>query len=299
MEAATVARQAPPEPAPSHDGAAEATRSTEELFQWSTYVHVGPGSAECEHAIDGQCKERVRLASDGSVIGHFHAWLCMPNTFQQRDVQEKAAAAKARKRRSLQDPESDARAVLEEQVEAWGLTDETYAELVKMIAQRRTEGGYREITNELNDSDQFEHYAADLEEFQRLAALPEDDRDPDEWKRLEKDVDAYRVAFETKATEHFESEKARLERMPKADVLDIERKYQVDSLSGEQYLHTYYTWVYYTGARKPVLDDYPTERVFAKPEALRDAAPEVITGLRAAYRNLERRMLGRSDAAGN
>lgn len=299
MEAATVAKQAPAEPTPAHDGAAEATRSTEELFQWSTYVHVGPGATECEHGIDGACTEKVRLAPDGRVVGHFHAWLCMPNAFQQRDIQDKAAAAKARKRRALQDPDSDAHAALEENVEAWGLTDQTFDELVKLIAHRRTENEYRNITNELNERDDFEHYGADLEEFQRLAKLPEEERDPEEWARLERDVEAYRKAFEAKATETFEAEKVNLARMPRDEVLDIERKFQIDSIAGEYFLHTYYTWSYYTGARKPVLDEYPTERVFAKPESLRDAPPEVVRGLRTSYRDLEGRMLVRSDAAGN
>jgi hypothetical protein len=299
MEAATVAKQAPAEPAPTHDGAAEATRSTEELFQWSTYVHVGPGATECEHAIDGECAERIRIVGDGSIVGHFHAWLCLPNAFQQRDITDRAQAAKARKRRALQDPESDAHLVLEEHIEAWGLTDETFTALVQQVAQRRVEMEFGEITEELNDSEAFEHYGADLEEFRRLADLPEAERDGEDWERLEKEIEGYRLEFDKRAKERFESEKYRLEQMPRADVLDIERRHRVDTVTGEQFLHTYYTWAYYTCVRKPVLDEYPSERVFPKPEALRDAAPEIIVGLRTAYRALESRLLMRSDAAGN
>lgn len=286
---ATVAKLAPPEPEQGHDGEAEATRSTEELFQWSTHVHVGDGAQECEHGEDGQCSEHR----------HFHCWLCLPNTFQARDIQDKARAAKARKRRSLQDPESDAHVVLEEQIEAWGLTDQTFTALCGMIADRAVQQQYGEIADDLQSSERFEHYATDIEEFQRMAALPEPDRDSDDWKRLEEDTKVYRDEFEKRAKARNERELSILRSEGREKVLDRERQFQIDQISTEMFLHVYYTWAYYTCARVPSQDTYPTQRIFDKPEALRDAAPEVIQALRDAYRSLEGRMIVRGDAAGN
>src|SRR6059058_472198 len=105
MEMSTVDKPvAEAEPAAEFDGQAEATRSTSELFRWSDYVHVGTDADTCEHAEDGMCADPQ----------HFHAWVCLPNTFQIRDIADKARAAKARKVRALRDPESDSYAVLEE-----------------------------------------------------------------------------------------------------------------------------------------------------------------------------------------
>lgn len=295
MEASTVARQAPPEPDESHDGDAEATRTTEELFQWSMFVHVGDGADDCEHAIDGKC----------DVKGHFHCWLCLPNTFQARDIQDKARAAKARKRRSLQadgsggkEP-SDSYLVLEEQIEAWESNEVTFDALVRVIANRNVQAQLGEIAEELQDSDQFEHYGPDLEEWRRLEKLSEEDRDPEEWKRLEDDMKTYREEFDKRAKARFEREQTILKAESHENVLKLERTYQIDAATQEQFLHTYYTWAYYTGARVPTEDGYPTERIFSKPEDLRNAAPEVVASLRAAYRSLESRMLVRGDAAGN
>lgn len=295
MEASTVARKAPPEPEPSHDGAAEATKSTEELFQWSTNVHVGIGALDCEHGLDGACDTKE----------HFHAWLCLPNTFQARDIQDKAAAAKARKRRALQQNGKDGREptdsalVLEEQIEAWTLTPETYEALISQVADRRVKAEYAEIAQELQDSDQFENYGTDVEEFRRVAALPEEERDPEDWKRLEADVEEYRVEFEKRATARFESEQYRLRQLERSEVLEVERRNIVDTTSGETFLHVYYTWAYYTCARVPTLDGYPDQRAFTKPEDLKNAPPEVIVALRTAYRRLESKLLVRGDATGN
>lgn len=299
MEAATVARQAPPDPAPVHDGEAEATRTTEELFQWSAYVHAGAGAEECEHAEDGQCQDAWPRGK------HFHCWVTLPNTFQARDITEKALAAKARRRRTLtQDGSdggepSDAYLTLAEGLEAWTLNDKTWDALLSRIADRRVQAEQPEITRRLLDDDRFEHYPADLEEYRRQGTLPEEERDQETWERLTRDMDDFRKAFEESCTSMFDRERDVLKGTPRHEVLDIERRYMVDQSAIEQFNHTYYTWAYYVCALKPVGDGYPTERIFSKPEELRGCPPEAFARLRDAYRSLENRFFGRGDVAGN
>jgi hypothetical protein len=286
----------PPKAEPTHDGDAEATRPTSHLFQWSTFVNVGPGAEKCEHARDGACEDAE----------HFHCWLCLPNVFQNRDIRDKALAAKARKRRALMldgsvagtEP-SDASLILEEQIDAWTLTDETYGVLIERIAQRNVERGYSDIVEELNKTERYEHRGQDLEEWRRQSALAEEQR-TEEYARLEKDMEDYREEFEVLCLARHEREVTVLRHEPRDAVLEIERRFQIDGLSSESFTHIYYTWAYYTCARVPDADDpFPTKRVFATPEALKGSPPEVIEALADNFRSLETRTKGRGEAAGN
>lgn len=290
MEAAVAVakpRQAPPEPEPSHDGAAEATRSGEELFQWSGYVHVGPGAAECEHAIDGACTDRR----------HFHAWVCLPNQFQIRDITDKARAAKARKVRALRDPESDSFAVLEAELE----TDqrEHFEELKRGVAEQEVQDRIVDIVREVDDDERFENHAQDAEELQRLQGVKEDERDAEEYSRLQAEALAYSQALQDAVKQATDAEVIRLNNTPPDEVVEMERRRRIENLATELYLHTYYTWTMYVCARKPSLEGFSTARVFKAPEELKNAAPEVVIALRAKIRDLEHRTAVRGDAAGN
>ena len=234
------------------DGQAEATRSTAGLFQWSDYVHVGRGAEDCEHGQDGLCKDPE----------HFHAWVCLPNTFQIRDITDKARASKARKVRSLRDTDSDAHEVIE-------------------------------------GDERFEHHDQDREELQRLLALPEDEQDKTEVERLQADMLAYSEAMQTVIDRENEAEEKRLRAMPADDVVELERRARVEEIGVEAYLHTYYTWCIYVGTREPHTEQFSSRRKFAEPAALHDAAPEIVVALREKIRDLEQRTIARSNAAGN
>lgn len=297
MEASTVADSTKNgKPDEGYDGKAEATRTTSELFQWSTFVHVGDGAEECEHRLDGECQAEE----------HFHCWLCLPNLFQQRDLNDKARAAKARKRRTLMQsgadgaPASDAYLVLEEQLEGWALSDRAYETLVRLIAERNVLQQYREIMDELAELEQFENRGQDVEEYQRLLDVEEDERDGEAFDRLRADMEDYAHEFEERRKARVERELEALTNTPREDVIDIERQFQIGEISSEVYLHIYYTWAYFTCARVPTLKGHANKRIFKSPDDLRDAPPEVLIALKDAYRSLETRMTaGRGDAAGN
>jgi len=289
MEAITVAESTNGDaPEATFDGEAEATRSTVELFQWSKYVHVGAGAAECEHAEDGECKDSQ----------HFHAWVCLPNVFQIRDIGEKARAAKARKKRALLDPESDSYAIMEDELADYARDDMTG--MIERIAQANISKRIGEIVRELQEDERFENQEQDAEELRRLTALPEDERgDKEEYDRLQAQVLAYGESFEKLVGEQQEREQESLRKQPAEQVIELERRRRIEETSAEMFWHTYYTWAMYVGARQPVKSGFAIRRKFPQAEDLRSAPPEVVTALREAIAELENATAVRSDAAGN
>lgn len=292
MEASVATPEAPAEPERSHDGAAEATRSTVELFQWSGYVHIGKGSEECEHRQDGQCEDK----------SHFHAWVCLPNPYQIRDVQEKARAARARRVRALRDPESDSGAILEAELD--DLRRDHMEELIEAIASRTVDRELVEIIREVEDRPEFENQAHDAEEFQRLSAIPEGERDEDErqdFERLQEQMLAYGNAMQEIIDRRRKGEADKLRQRSESDIISIEREEQIKQRGDEMFLHTYYTWVIYIGTRVPSAAGFPTQRVFKEPREQKEAPPEVVTALRDKVRELEQAtsVERRGDAAGN
>lgn len=292
-----AAPAAPPEAPPSHDGSAEATRSTAELFEWSGYVHVGGDAPECEERLTGACSNPK----------HFHAWVTMPNPYQIRDIVDKARAAKARKRRALRDAgdpakgrePSDSYMTLEDQLDSLR-EPEQYKQLITIIARRRIEMSLVEILDSMQKDERFEHHAQDSEEFQRLEALPEDERDKEEYERLQADMMAYGEEMQKVVDERIETEQAHLKNETPDQVIEYERLFRIEDIASEAYLHIYYTWAIFTGTRKPSTEGFPSERKFKDPEALRNAPPEVIVALREKLRSLEQRTTsGRGEAAGN
>jgi hypothetical protein len=297
MESSAVAMpEAPSEVSATYNGAAEATRSSGELFQWSRYVHVGTGATECEHSQDGKCDHKPAPLPGGGMEGHFHAWVCLPNTFQIRDIGDKARAAKARKSRALRDPESDSHAVLEEELAE--LARDGMDRLIEAAARAEVEKRLPEIIDGLKDDERFAHQEQDTEEFRRLEALPEADRDDEEFDRLKAQMLAYSERFDEIVGEQERREREALARTPE-QAIEIERRSRIDHISVEAYLHTYYTWAIYVGTRRPVTQGLPLARSFHGPEDLRLAPPEVVNVLREAMRELEEKTTVRGDAAGN
>jgi hypothetical protein len=290
MEAGVAtAPEAVQDPVPSHDGRAEATRSTEELFQYSGFVHRGAGADECPDKDTGACVDDE----------HFHAWVCLPNGYQIRDINDKARASRARKARALRDPASDSHVILEGELEE--LQREHYPELLQAIAQRHIDLELADIVNEVQDQDQFEHQAQDAEEFQRLQEVDEADRDPEEYERLQAQMLDYAESMSKIIEKRRTGDVEKLKTTPVDRVMSEEREWRIKNITNESYMHTYYTWVIYTCSRRPVAKGFPTQRVFAKPEDQSLAAPEVTRALREKIRDLENgtRAERRGDAAGN
>lgn len=281
MEASVVVAEAP---AVGFDGHAEATRPTSELFKWSEWVHIGVEPEGCDHATDGKCTNE----------DHFHAWVCVANSFQIRDIADKARAAKARKARALRDPATDSYEVLE--ADLYELQHDRYDQLVEGIARANVEKRLPEIVNDLREQERFEHQAQDAEEFNRLRELPEEERDAEEFERLQAQMTMYGEELQKVIDAQVEREQQVLRSRPPEEVVEVERRARIDAIATDTYLHTYYTWATYVGTR--IKRGSPV-RKFERPEDLRNAPPEVTLTLRDTLRSLEQRMMARSDAAGN
>jgi hypothetical protein len=227
-----------------------------------------------------------------------------------RDIADKARAARARKARALRDagdpkhPDpkrqepSDSYVILESELDVFRQPHE-FGELVQAIARRTIERSLMDILDDLHKDERFEHHAQDAEEFRRQQELPEDQRDPEEYARLQEDLLHYGNTMQEEIDKRIATEVAHLEAMTQDAVIDLERQFRIGDIGDEAYLHTYYTWAIYTGTRNPSTERFPSERKFPAPAALSTAPPEVVTALRQKIRTLEERTSGRGEAAGN
>jgi hypothetical protein len=271
--------------------AAEQTR--EEIFRWSDWVDIGVGAEECDHKRDGRCQDRQ----------HFHAWVRLPNPFQIRDITEKARAARARKVRELRDEESDARVVLEEQLDV--LVEADREIIVDEIVDKDFAENYAKAVREVDDLDDEEYvpkdedddipklYAGidqDREEYERQRQLPEEQRDSD-YERLEKRLGDYGAAIEDEMKRLSAPKRDGLMQRPFEDLVDIIRKDRMEMTATETYLHTFNTWQWYVCTFKPKGEHTPNERVWKDIAQMKFEAPgEVVNGLRLAFESLEQRM---------
>lgn len=295
METATL----PEEQGTADDGApveegAEATRSARHLFEYSLYVHAGEGAQECEHATDGKCQEE----------GHFHAWVCMPNSLQHRDILEKARAAKARRKRALRDaggdgrPASDAYVTLESDLDDT-LEDDTSAVIAEM-AGRNVRKRMAELIREVQEgNDKYETYYQDAEEWRRLMAMPEDERPTEELKTLDELMQSFENEVKASVERETEREREAMRKMTPEILREVVRTARIALDTGEAHLNTYYTWLGFIGTRKCATQQgVGTARYFKTLDDFRNASPEAVEEIDNALRELEGRM-NRGDASGN
>lgn len=296
METATL-----PEPGAldDDDGApveqeAEATRTSANLFSYSMYVHAGNGAESCEHATDGACR-------DGD---HFHAWVCLPNSIQHRDILEKARAAKARRKRALKDagdagrPASDAYVMLQADL------DETLEGDVEVVidelAGRNIRKRMAELIREIRDGDdKYETYYQDAEEWRRIMAMPEDQRPGAELEVLNQLMDDFEADVKALVDLETEREREAMRALSPESLREVVCKARIALDTGEAHLNTYYTWLGFIGTRVCApKQGVAAPRHFATLEDFRSASPEAIDAVDSALRDLEGR-LNRGDAAGN
>lgn len=279
-----VGEQAPEEGAPVEQGA-EATRTAANLFQYSQYVHAGTGATECEHKEDGKCSEE----------GHFHAWVCLPNSLQHADIQEKARAAKARRRRAMRDEATDAYITLEAELDDLMRGDREA--LLLMLFERESRQHLGEWVLELREEERFESYPQDAEEYRRQSEIPEDERDAEEWDQLDKAMTAFGDAIEARIEQEKEKELGAMRGMTEEQVRDLVRESRIEGESMEYYTHIYYIWLGFICTRVPP-GGMQSRRYFKTLEDFRNGPPEAIAGIDETLRQLESRTI-RGDAAGN
>lgn len=280
--------------APEQEVVAQAERSTEALFRWSIYVDVGEGADVCEKRLGG-CEDQK----------HFHAWVCLPNSFQIDDIREKSRAAKARKIKALKDAgdpatgrePSDSFVVLEGQLEEMAEGD--MKAVHPEIADRNVQRDFSLIVAELYERPEFEDYEQDLEELRRLGSVPDDERPEGVYEQLQESVLAFSAAFDLEIKERKAREIATLERLSDADVIDIVRKDRIKQAGEDAFIACYYLWMTFIGTRVPDASLFPQTRSFEKVQQLRGAAPQVALALRKAIRELEDAFNKKAGGSGN
>lgn len=259
------------------------------MFKWSAWLNVGTGAEECSTAV-------ALAAGDAEVPEcsnpeHFHAWIRLPNQFQQRDIREKGLASKARRMRQLKDPECDAYDVLEGELAI--LYDGPKTPLIDEILGREFAEDYPNAVGEVEDEERFEHIARDRERFVELHHAGPDDRNADEFGELERQVNAYTDAVQAKVREVQQPRRDALEDLPLAELVDMIRKSRIEEDAQDEFMHIYNTWEWFAGTYKvrPLgADGRPSERYFPTIDAMKATAPEVIEGLQQTFTDLERAM---------
>lgn len=266
---------------------AEATPSS--LFKYAIWVHVGPGAEDCSEVDEqaGTCH-----CPDS---GHFHAWCRIPNQFQERDIRERASAARARKMRQLRTDGSDSNVILEGALDALMAEPDGPARMSEELVGNDWAEDYltalrivRETEDEKDDSEEstklFEHIEDDQARYAQLQALPEDERPSDEFEELGQHLQAYEKA----AAEQFEAiRNPKLESylsMAETDLLDLVRRKRIERLGQDEFMHHFNAHEWLSCAYR----DRGGEPFFRDIEQLRGADSDVLAALAETFADLER-----------
>lgn len=270
---------------------AEAAPSS--LYEYAAWIHVGVGADGCEHAEDGLCEDP----------GHFHAWCRQPNDFQEREIGQRAMAAKARKIRQLRTNGSDANetleTLLEEFVQEADFKTRGAAELVGYDWAQDLLAATREVrdtddTSEGAEEDQklYAHIDDDQARSVKLSSQSPEERDEDEFQELQEHLAGYHnavgAALEAITSPKMESYAA----MDDTDLMDLLRRKRIEHQGHVEFNHWYAThkWLSCT---YNMVDGTP---VFADLADLTSAPDKVISALRETYGNLDHKA---QEALGN
>ena len=274
MEAATV--ETTPETSPA-EGATPA-----KMYNYSEYVHVGPGASECEHGTDGACQDPT----------HFHAWCRLPNQFERKSLQDKAAAMKARKLRALRDPESDSRLILDSELEATkvrGDKEPLIEEIVNQEFLRDQLDALKEVQEEA-DGD-YDTIDEDRERKRALEEMPEDDRPEEEFTYLVKRLAEHTEKVNATRDRIQLPRREAVEAKPIEELCDLVREQRMENIANQEHSQEYAKWQWYICTFQPKAPDkpgFPSERVWGSIDAFSHAAPEAIQAVTEVVGELEK-----------
>lgn len=252
--------------------------TADNLYRFSGYVHAGAGAAECEHGEDGHCQN----------TGHFHGWCRLPNQFERASLLEKSQAAKARKLRVLRDPESDARVILEGEIESLKLGDP--ANMIEEIVNEEFFANHMKATEEVAEEsreaaedvegavDEYLHIDDHKERLRALEEMEDADRSEEEYSSLRKliqehtdKVNAAREALEL-------PEKQALEGKTVDELADIVRGRRIEKTAFHEQNTAYGKWQWYVCTFKPrdPSAGFPNERVWGSIDDFTREAGEIV-----------------------
>lgn len=256
-------------------------REPEQLYKFSTWVHLGPGAEDCEDGAAGACENRL----------HFHSWCRLPNPIQQRDIREKAMAAKARRRRQLRDPQTDAYEVLEDDLNDLARMGEAareaiQAELLRPLWWEDYAEAIKDV-KEIEDDDgehPYEHADEDDARFKLLRAMDPSERSEDEFTELDRHLEEYTTLVQEKLEERQKPRREELEARDIASLIDELREDRIGRDSMATFMNSYSEWEWYICTYLAP----NARRRFASMDEVAAAAPEVLAALKETYDELER-----------
>lgn len=259
---------------------------TPPIFRFSGYVDL-PEEENCpaEWERRGSCKDQ----------DHFHAWVRLTNKFQHKEIREKALASKARRQRQLRDKDSDASAVLENELDVLRFTDPE--DLIEEVVARDAFKDQMEAVKDVEETEApdqpeeegaepvllYAHIDKDRERLRELEEMDDEQRPHDEYVELVKHVSAYLEAVEARVQELQAPQRSNLRDREIDDLIDIIRDDRVEQESTEEFLHTYNVYSVVFGT----LTSDKSGRKFGDRGALENQAPEVVDALMLAFARIE------------
>jgi hypothetical protein len=286
----TATAVAPSDLEPATPVADDAQKTPDQIFRYSTWVHVGPGSEDCEDL------DEAAGTVDCSNPLHFHAWCRLPNQFQHREIREKALAAKARKIRQLRDPETDASAILEEDLDGLARQgDDAKPVLVEELVGNEWWQDYMDAARDVQELEEgvdedddpirpFERVERDQARFDDLAAMPEDQRPNDEFDELGRHLTRYAGLVKERQDELVKPKREALMARDVNALIDMVRDQRIYAMATDEFMHVYSSWSWLVGT----LNQPGGEPVWPPDaKAFSTVAPEVIEAVRDAFNDLE------------
>lgn len=258
-------------------------QSHEAIFQHSQFLHIGPGAAVCEDV------DEAKFVSNCGDPLHFHAWIHTPNQFQHNSIRSKALAAKARKMRALRDTDSDSRTILDGELEQARYQNATEL-LIEEIVQKDGVRNYWQAMREVQEEEEFQHYEEDRDRLNALAAMPEEERDQEEYEKLGEHVRLYSERVKEAIASIQQPLRDSLADKTIDDLIEIVTEDRIQAEASAEFDDTYSLWEWYIGTlrlKKKESPGHPTERMFGDIEHLKQAPPEVISALAQAFTELD------------
>lgn len=263
------------------------------LFHYATWAHAGPGAEDCTE-VDEETGEN-RCADSG----HFHAYCRLPNQFQEREIREKAQASKARRLRQIRTEGTDANEILEQSLEDLRAEQDGIERIVNELVGYDWTGDYLtavRLTRDLDDDAEgaeegeklYRHVDEDRRRHAELQALPDEERNEDEFKELQ----SHLAAYETAVNEQYEAianpKRESFRAMAESDLVELLRRKRMQFAAQEEFMNSYnvHEWLSCT-YRQP--DGEPS---FADMEALQRASGVVLDKLSEIFADLERTAQG-------
>lgn len=289
---APVAVAEPPaEPQPETSPAEEATAAR--MHRFSSYLHLGPGAETCDCIKTVVQNDSEVQIPDGTCenVEHVHVWVRMPNQFERKSLGEKAAAAAARRLRVLRDDDSDARAILEGELETVRVANDRDALLAEITGKHFLDDHLAAV-KEVEEEDE-EKWATIDEDRERLRALEEmepESRPEEEFLELRKHLSEH-TSLVNEARENIEApRRATYDDTAIEGLIDIVREQRIENISNQARREEYAKWQWYTctlNPKDPSKPGFPQDRYFASIDTFRQAPEELIEAIAGLTQVLE------------